>query len=190
MQNLSKKNEGFSLLMTMVLFVALTVVGIAVMRSGILSEKQTINIQESSTVFHVSQSANNAVLNALDYSINIHLDAFEESKNNRGNNYKNHNRSKKYCIDDVGQPVECNTNPKFKDPLLASTDVYYRGCEKGLRCAGYSATQAAAIACYALELHGTGYIDSNSNNSLDNDESKTVINQWATRPLMANEDCF
>ena len=190
MHSLNLKNDGFSLLLTLILFVTLTIVGVAVMRSGILSEKQTINIQEASTTFHVSQSANNAVINALDYSVDIPLEAYEEAKNNSNNNYKNHNRAKTYCIESDGSVVDCAGVQKFKGPFTASTNVYYRGCEKGLRCSGYSATNDSAIGCYAIEMHGTGYIDANSNNVADDSESKTTINQWATTPLMANEDCF
>lgn len=173
------KAEGFSLLMTMLLFVALTVVGLAVMRSGIITEKQAINIQEKSVTFHAAQSANNAVVDTMVNSINVITEAMD-NVTNVSNNYRNHNQDYSVCIDEKGKVLEtCAT--QFESGLVANSRVYYRGCATANLCQGYSAGLDSQISCHVIELKGKGFFDTDSDGNADATESQTDINQWATR---------
>ncbi|WP_251360053.1 hypothetical protein [Kangiella sp. TOML190] len=179
--NMMSNQKGFSLLMTMLLFVALTVVGLAIMRSGILSEKQAINIQEKSVTFHAAQSANNAVLGSLREDIVVWNNAIAVVTNTN-NNFRNHNTGYKTCIDGQGKPLAtCTTS--FESGISAYTRTFYRGCADASLCQGYSAGAGAGIKCHAVELVGTGFLDYDNDGVDSADDSKTNINQWATTPL-------
>ena len=65
------KESGFSLVISLLLLMTLTIIGLSIMRSGVLSEKQASNIQEKSVSFHGAQSSNNSVIETYRYDQTI-----------------------------------------------------------------------------------------------------------------------
>ena len=177
-----RKSQGFSLLIVVILFMALTVVGLAVMRSGILSEKQAGNFQENSVTFHTAQSTNNAVIRSYNYDKSF-LDKAVEAAPAAGD-LTTHTNGYTTCIDAKGNMSDCATSV-YTDAddgvLFASTETLYRECARALKCLGNSAdlTSNNKFACNTFEHKGKGLIDNVEKNAQqDSGETQTEINQW------------
>ncbi len=179
-----KNNQsGFSLLVTVMLFVALTIVGLAVMRSGILSEKQSVNIQEKSVSFFGAQSANNSTIESYHYNTAI-LEAAVTAAAGEVD-LSTHNKSSKTCVDSKGIiTTSCSSLPALDDDagiLKASTDTFYRSCLTALKCSGNSAGLYSenSVGCNVFQHKGSGIVDIDKNGVKSSGESKTDIEQWS-----------
>lgn len=186
-----KKQEGASLVLVMLLFVALTVVGLAVMRSGILSQKQANNIHEKSVSFHVAQTSNNAV--AQSYRDSTFRNTFISGtvipapKTNHIPTLLAHTQSLKTCVGAKGEIIKCSDSPTLDNNgtggvMVGQTESFYRGCSAGgFVCPGMSSGIGSdnILGCSFFEHRGDGFIDLSGNQIADNDETITQINQWS-----------
>lgn len=182
LQALKAPQQGFSLVMVMLLFVALTIVGLAVMRSGILAEKQATNIQEKSVTFHAAQSSNNGTVNTYLYNKDI-LDKAVDAAPLQAD-LSSHNQSYETCVDSEGTIAACDSTAYIDSKggaVRGETETFYRACYTALKCLGTSADVYADnnVGCNIFEHDGTGYIDSQKNATADSDETVTEINQWS-----------
>lgn len=191
---LNTKQSGASLVLVMLFFVALTVVGLAVMRSGILSQKQANNIHEKSVSFHVTQTANNAVTQSYrDTTAGGFRSKFIDGtvltapKTNHIPTLLAHTNNFKTCVGDKGAIVDCADQPTLdnggKDGVMVGQTLsYYRGCSAGgFVCPGMSSGIGSdnIMGCSFFEHDGTGYIDVVKNYAPDSEETVTEINQWS-----------
>lgn len=184
-QLIVKKQAGTSLVIVMLLFVALTVVGLSVLRSGLLSEKQSVNMQEKSVSFHTAQSSNSAVVQSFDDATfrATYLDEVvnKAPKTNSIPELLNNTVSYETCVGENGVIGNCADAALDGGSLVGKTKSFYRGCSAGgLSCPGNSAVMGGDgnVACIFFEHKAVGFIDSNGNKSLDSDETNTKINQW------------
>jgi len=183
--NVYSKQQGASLVMVMLLFVALTVVGLAVMRSGILSQKQANNIHEKSVSFHVAQTSNNAVIQSTvdpNFKDEFHDNTVHLSpKTNSKAIMLAHNVSYTTCVGEKGEVIDCANNPSIDGAdgvMVGETVNFYRGCSKGNNmCFGMSAD--GDHGCTYYEHRGTGYIDISGDHVQDSNETVTELNQWS-----------
>ena len=185
--DLGSNQSGLSLVFVMLLFIALTVVGIAVMRSGILSQKQAVNIQERSVSFHIAQSSNNAV--AQSYSDPTFRTTFNTNVVDPAPNTNDiptlltHTTSYTTCVGEKGVIGDCADNPKLDGArMVGNTASFYRGCSAGgFSCPGMSSGIGSqnTLGCSFFEHDGRGFVDSNNDNALDDSETETRINQWS-----------
>ncbi|MRX27097.1 PilX N-terminal domain-containing pilus assembly protein [Kangiella sp. HZ709] len=172
---LSTKKSGFSLLTSLLLLAALTVVGLAIMRSGILSEKQSANVQEKSVTFHSAQSANNATIESYRYDQTILAQAVTLSPN----------ATLDTCLDEKGKVTMNCTTPTSIDKsggiLLAQTKTEYKECLKAQKCTGNSSGLFSdnTIGCNVFEHDGEGWLDKDGDAALDADETASQIDQWS-----------
>lgn len=173
--NMKLKNEsGFSLLIALMILMALTIVGLAIMRSAVLSEKQAANIQEKSVSFHGAQSSNNGVIESYRYNPNLlaeTLDAPDQTIDT--------------CIDSAGNVSrDCGTLPtidKVGGVLKGITETRYKQCLTAMKCTGNSSgmTSSNPIGCNVFQHMGTGWVDIDGDGVEDANEAKTQIEQWS-----------
>lgn len=181
----ARTQKGFSLVIVMLLFLALTVVGIAVLRSGVLSEKQAINIQEKSATFHAAQSSNMGIINSYHYD-KTHIYKVVDASVGAAD-LMTHTQARTTCVFDNGDVGDCDEDAYIDNNesgvMRGSTDSYYRACHKALRCLGTSADidSDSKIGCNLFEHDGTGFLDNvNTNQAVDAGESSSEINEWTT----------
>lgn len=181
----ANKQSGFSLVIVMLLFVALTVVGISVLRSGVLSEKQAVNIQEKSATFHAAQSSNLGVINSYHYD-KTQIFKIVDASTGAGD-LMTHTQARTTCVMDNGTVGDCSAETYIDNNengvTRGITDNYYRACHKALRCLGTSAdiNSDSKVGCNLFEHDGTGYLDNVTKDQVINPgESLSEINQWST----------
>ena len=180
-----EKQQGFSLVIVMLLFLALTVVGISVLRSGVLSEKQAINIQEKSATFHAAQSANLGVINSYHYDKTQIFQIVNASIG--AGDLMTHTQARTTCVTDNGTVGDCSAETYIDNNeggvTRGTADNYYRACHKALRCLGTSAdiNAESKVGCNLFEHDGTGYLDNVvKDQTINAGESISEINQWST----------
>ncbi len=167
------KQRGFSLLTSLLLLLALTVIGLTMMRAGVLSEKQSANIQEKSVTFHSAQSSNNATIESYRYDSDILASALD-AKNGLAT-----------CLNEKGVVSKDCSKATAVDRaggnLLAKTLTTYRTCLKAQKCTGNSAGLFSdnSIGCNVFEHKGEGWLDKDGDGVLDADETTTEIDQWS-----------
>lgn len=172
--SISKYQQGFSLVLSMVFFIALTVVGLAVMRSGLLSERQASNLQEKSVTFHGAQTSNNAIIESYRYDRSVLAKAVSAGDTGWWG-----------CVDEEGDVSACsdgvNSVDKEDGVLLAKTNSVYKNCLRASRCIGNSAGLFSdnTIGCNVFQHNGIGWIDANGNDVNDDDETQSEIEQWS-----------
>lgn len=189
---LSNKQSGASLVLVMLFFVALTVVGLAVMRSGILSQKQANNIHEKSVSFHIAQTSNNTVTQSYrDRTPGGFQEQFINGtvlpapNTNHIPTLLAHTNSYITCVGDKGQVADCGSNPTVDNNgadgvMVAQTENFYRGCSSGgFSCPGMSSgIGGPQIGCSFFEHRGKGFIDVDGNYD-ETGDTVTEINQWS-----------
>jgi Tfp pilus assembly protein PilX len=173
--NMKLKNEsGFSLLIALIILMSLTIVGLAIMRSGVLSEKQAANIQEKSVSFHGAQSSNNGVIESYRYNPNLLAETLDAPAQTIAT-----------CIDSAGNVSrDCDTLPTIDNAsgvLKGITQTRYKQCLTALKCTGNSAgmSNPNPIGCNVFQHIGTGWVDIDGDGAEDADEAKTQIEQWS-----------
>lgn len=180
-----RRQHGFSLVIVMLLFVALTVVGISVLRSGVLSEKQAVNIQEKSATFHAAQSSNFGIINSFHYDKDKIYQVVNESAG--AADLMTHTKAKTTCVSDHGAVGDCSEETYIDNNesgvMRGLTDNYYRACHKALRCLGTTADISSEnkVGCNLFEHDGTGFLDNVVTDQVKSSgESISKINQWTT----------
>ncbi|MCW8856891.1 MAG: hypothetical protein OQJ95_05955 [Kangiella sp.] len=169
-----KNESGFSLLIALIILMSLTIVGLAIMRSGVLSEKQAANIQEKSVSFHGAQSSNNGVIESYRYNPNLLAETLDAPAQTIAT-----------CIDSAGNVSrDCDTLPTIDNAsgvLKGITQTRYKQCLTALKCTGNSAgmSNPNPIGCNVFQHIGTGWVDIDGDGAEDADEAKTQIEQWS-----------
>ncbi|RDX37453.1 hypothetical protein DZA50_01770 [Kangiella sp. HD9-110m-PIT-SAG07] len=187
------KQSGASLVLVMLFFVALTVVGLAVMRSGILSQKQANNIHEKSVSFHIAQTSNNAVTQSYRDRLpggfqEAYVNGTVLPAPNTGHipTLLAHTNSFTTCVGEDGKIAECGDSPTIDNGgtdgvLVAQTENFYRGCARGgFSCPGMSSGigDDNNLGCSFFEHRGKGFIDVDGDYAEAGD-TITEINQWS-----------
>lgn len=171
---IKQKQSGFSLVIALLLLMTLTIIGLAIMRSGVLSEKQASNIQEKSVSFHGAQTSNNSVIETYRYDQNI----LAQTLNAKDLKIKT-------CVDYTGKvTTDCGTKPTIdtaQGVLKGDTDTTYRGCPGALKCVGNSAgmNNQNSVGCNVFQHQGEAWVDSDRDGVEDANEAKTQIEQWS-----------
>lgn len=171
---LHKHQDGFSLIIALVLLTTLTVLGLSIMRSGILSEKQATNIQEKSVSFHGAQSSNNGVIESYRYDKDLLASALEAE-----------DKGVSTCIDFNGKITEKCANPTPIDSangvLKAQSDTFYKNCLGALKCTGNSSGMFSqnTVGCNVFQHDAVGWVDADGDGVEDSNEAKTEIEQWS-----------
>lgn len=168
------KESGFSLVISLLLLMTLTIIGLSIMRSGVLSEKQASNIQEKSVSFHGAQSSNNSVIETYRYDQTI----LAQTLNAKDLKIKT-------CVDHTGSvTTDCDTTPTIDSAtgvLKGGTDTTYQGCPKAFKCVGNSAgmNNQNSVGCNVFQHQGEAWVDADRDGVEDANEAKTQIEQWS-----------
>ncbi|GAA0197575.1 hypothetical protein GCM10009123_01000 [Kangiella japonica] len=168
------KQSGFSLIISLLLLMTLTIIGLAIMRSSILSEKQASNVQEKSVSFHGAQTTNNSIVESYRYDQAILAQTLNAK-----------DLTIKTCVDYTGNvTTDCDVTPTIDSStgvLKGGTDTTYRGCPSAFKCVGNSSgmNNKNTVGCNVFQHYGEAWVDSNRDGIEDANEAKTEIEQWS-----------
>lgn len=171
--NFANQQKGFSLVIALLLLSTLTIIGLAIMRSGVLSEKQAVNIQEKSVSFHGAQTSNNGVIESYRYDQSVLSSTLDAGATGIDT-----------CVDNTGTVTTNCQTPKSIDAsngvLKALTGTIYKECLTALKCSGNSAGMFGqnSVGCNVFQHKGYGWVDVDGDNVEDANEARTEIEQW------------
>lgn len=156
----------------------LAVLGVAIMSSGISSQKMANASQEDAMTFHAAQTANSSYSAAYQYDISHLLDTAE---NAFWENLTTPRAGYVKCANDKGELVDCSNEIRLEsDGLLkAQVEAFYHNCERSaLKCLGNSMDPNGALGCHAFQLVGEGHLDIDKDGVVDQGETNTHIEEW------------
>ncbi|NVJ68413.1 MAG: hypothetical protein HWE16_18140 [Gammaproteobacteria bacterium] len=178
MNNFNPSSQsGFSLAVALIILLVMSIVGISVMNSGILSQKMSSANQEHAMTFQAAQTANSTYISAYQYDQKHLLDtadkAFWDDLSAPRAGYSK-------CTNNKGALVQCSDDVRLEsDQLLkAEVEAFYHDCETAaLKCMGNS-WDNSGLGCHSFQLLGEGILDLNKDGKKGQGEINTNIEEW------------
>ncbi len=178
MNNFNPNSQrGFSLAVALIMMLVMSIVGISIMNSGILSQKMSAATQEHAVTFQAAQTANSSYISAYQYNQKHLLDtadkAFWDDLSTPRTGYAK-------CTNNKGELVDCTNDVRLEsDQLLkAEVEAFYHDCETAaLKCMGNS-WDNSGLGCHSFQLLGEGILDIDKDGKKSAGELNTTIEEW------------
>lgn len=174
---MTNNQNGFSLIMGLIILAIMALLGVSIMSSGISSQKIAVVKQEDTMVFHAAQTANSSYVSTYHYDASHVLttatDAYWDTLSAPQVGYIQ-------CVDNTGDLVDCGADTRLESDkiLKARVEAFYHDCETAaLKCLGNS-WDNTGLGCHSFQLIGEGNLDVNQNDVADVGEAQTHIEEW------------
>ncbi|GAA4365032.1 hypothetical protein [Kangiella marina] len=176
---MKNNQEGFSLIVALIILSILATLGVTMMSSGITSQKNASAKEQDAVVFHAAESANGSYKSSYQYGtehlFNTAEDAYWDELTVPRTGYTR-------CVDDKGALVPCAPNPRIESDGLvkAKVEAFYHSCEtSALKCLGNS-WDNNGLGCHTFQLVGEGHLDISQNDVADTGEARTHVEEWVS----------
>lgn len=176
---MTNNQNGFSLIMGLIILAIMALLGVSIMSSGISSQKIAVVNQEDTMVFHAAQTANSSYVSTYHYDASHLLDT---ANNAYWDTLATPKVGYVQCANERGDLVDCDADARLEsDKLLkARVEAFYHDCETAaLRCLGNS-WDNTGLGCHSFQLIGEGNLDVNKNDVADAGEAQTHIEEWVS----------
>lgn len=174
---MTNNQNGFSLIMGLIILAIMALLGVSIMSSGITSQKIAVVKQEDTMVFHAAQTANSSYVSTYHYDSSHVLTTAKDA-------YWNSLATPKVgyiqCTNNTGDLVDCDADARLESDkiLKARVEAFYHDCETAaLKCLGNS-WDNTGLGCHSFQLIGEGSLDVNQNDTADVGEAQTHIEEW------------
>lgn len=185
-QNFPVQQKGVALLMSLIILLILTILGLSALTSSTNQEQISSNIQQAKTSFYSAQSAVNGYTNegnaGNDLTNNAHILALTRAAANPANiNSTAAADALERCVAaDGSNSANCAT-AYLQGVFKARTRAWYRGCAgPATECPGFSLGVGTTMpGCHRYQVEGTGWVDMDGTAAPDaNEETQAVVDQW------------
>jgi len=182
------KQQGVALMLSLIMLLILTILGLSALTSSTNQEQISANIQQSKTAFYAAQSGVNSYTNegntGNDLTNNLHILALTRALANTANfNSTSVSNALERCVTTNGlNSANCAT-AYLQGVFKARTRTWYRGClGPATACPGFSMGVGVTMpGCHQYQVEGTGWVDMDGNGAPDTtEETQVIVDQWLT----------